>query len=784
MNYNILVIDDSPSFLIFIKELFYKNNYKNIFTAYDKESAEEILKKEKIHIVLLDIELNTISEGFKTGEYIQEKYDIPVIYITGKSEEEIKYLLEKKNSQVPFYGLLFKPFQFSELLILIQNALRNYQDSKIKELSFKRLLDFTSNPSIIIYNNKIYFYNDLFIEFIKNIFKKEIQKDNIIETLPDLKLILEEYTKKHPKEKLDGVLEIHSTAIKLEIIPLIGDYIQIIFYWKKESPLLEIKNIEKFSLFFEILNKMMEGVFVLNAKREFIYINPMFLKQFEYSEEEILGKNIKILKNSKYPLRYYVKIWREIEKDGSYEGKINSLTKNGEERIDWIYISKVLDKNKKYYIGITTSLNQKLKYEEHLFYLAHYDELTDLPNRRYFKEVLKKEIYLTKRNQNRFALIFIDLDNFKTINDQYGHLIGDKFLQYFAKQLKQLLRKSDSIFRYAGDEFCIIINQIERVESLISVLEKIMQMNEKPFLYNDVVIPISFSVGISIFPDDLLSNKDLKNLSEEEIQIKILQIADQKMYEAKKEGGNRYRFHYKELNEFSNFRDKLVKNFKDTFTIVYYPIYDKNQILYGLNPSFVIKDDSYNKYLTLYLESNQNAEEYFIKTLLKEFNEESYLIEQLKEKNISLYLRFSLRFLLIQEKIKLLLDLKLPLIFELTERELQQLIQYHETYLKYLIKNSVMFSVRQGINQSIFRNIEIKNIFSIVPEIHKQEEQISEELLLELKIFIDNRNTFKIPTLIEINSEKEKKFIEGLNYKFIKDKYRKYSLHNVKNILQ
>jgi len=165
----ILVLDDSPSFILYITDLFKKHGYKNFYVAYDKDMAEQILKENHIQIVLLDIELNTIKEGFQFGEYIQKHYDLPVIYITGKNEEEIKSLLEQRNKDMIFYGLLYKPFKFSELEILIQNAIQNVYHKKIQEKSLKRLLELIPEPTVVIHKNQIYDYNNLFINFIKKI---------------------------------------------------------------------------------------------------------------------------------------------------------------------------------------------------------------------------------------------------------------------------------------------------------------------------------------------------------------------------------------------------------------------------------------------------------------------------------------------------------------------------------------------------------------------------------------------------------------------------------------
>ncbi|GIX42409.1 MAG: hypothetical protein KatS3mg129_2142 [Leptospiraceae bacterium] len=792
-NINILIVDDSPSFILYVKELFSKNGYDNIFVTYDKEMAEKILKENKIHIILLDIELNTISEGFQFGEYIQIHYDLPVIYITGKNEDEIKQLIHNRNKNIPFYGLLFKPFQFSELEVLMENALKNYLDIKIKKHSYKRILEFIPQPAVILFRNRILYYNNTFKEFIKDVFSIENIPSDIAEIFPDLNLIIKEFNQDF-QEKYEGYIEIQSFKIKIELLYLEKDSLQIIFYPEKWN-ITKSKSIqvEKFSFIIEIMNKMMEGVFILNEKREFIFVNPMFLKQFQYNENELIGKNVKILRSSRLPYRFYIQIWREVEQNGFYEGKIYLVTKDGNERTDWVYMNKIYDqnKNKTYYMGIITDLNQKLKQEEYLFYLAHYDELTELPNRRYFNEVLKKEIYQSKRNSTRFALIFIDLDNFKKINDNYGHLIGDKVLQFFAYQLQQSLRKTDSIFRYAGDEFCIIINQLENTHSLIPVLEKILNITKVPFIYNDYKIYLSLSIGVAIFPDDFLLNyQDSLKLQEDEILSKLIQIADKKMYEAKKGGGNRYRFYSEALNQYSLFRETLNQNYKDILEIYFYNILNQNNQLVAIQPIALIKEQFKNiknndTFLSLYLESNEEKEKLFLDKLLEEFNHNSSFIKELVNQNISFYFRFSSKIILQKNILQKFLQWNSNIIMELIDREMQHLIQYHSTYLKYLFKNPVKVVIKQSIYNPLFsfKNIPMDNIFAIKPEIRKNLYKFSEEEQIKLKIFLENMTVFKLPVLLEAGSEEDLSFLNQYNYNYYKNKVNPFRFDELKSIL-
>lgn len=783
----ILVVDDSPSFILYITDLFKKHGYKNLYVAYDKDMAEQILKENHIQIVLLDIELNTIKEGFQFGEYIQKHYDLPVIYITGKNEEEIKSLLEQRNKDMIFYGLLYKPFKFSELEILIQNAIQNVYHKKIQEKSLKRLLELIPEPTVVIHKDQIYDYNNLFINFIKKELNLNYVPSNILDITPELnsELLADQTTE---LERFEGYIHINSKPFKLEILPFLEEYFQIIFYQGSIAHDIQVIDVNKFDFIINVLNRIMEGVFILNEKREFIYINPMFLEMYQYNEEEILGKSIKVITNKNYPLSYYIKIWRSIEKNQIYEGKIHSTTKNGQERVDWVFIHKILDteKNKKYYMGIVTDLKQKLKYEEQLFYLAHYDDLTGLPNRRYFKEVLKKEIYRAKRNNTKFALIFIDLDNFKHINDRYGHMAGDNVLKHFANYLKKTLRKTDSIFRYAGDEFCVLINNFVHAENLVPVLEKILKINQTPILYNNHQFFLSLSIGVSIFPDDLVLNQcDLLTLNEEEIENKILILADSKMYEAKKSGGNKYRFSSETLNQYSIFREKLKLNEISQIELIYYLIFDNQKRLIAVQPIIKIKDLTHHdsEKLALYLETNIDKEILFVEKLLSDLENERSFWDTLQNQQISLYLRFTLVALLNKEKIEKLLKYKYKIILEIYEQELYNLIDYHHSYLNYLLKNNIKICLKQPINKNLFsvKEISLEHIFAVLPFVVKNSPDVEDKL--KLKIFVENMSILEMPVMLEFSSEEEKNVVYQLNSNFYKDKMKQYSIEELKNIL-
>ncbi|TCF96642.1 hypothetical protein BZM26_36455 [Paraburkholderia strydomiana] len=179
--------------------------------------------------------------------------------------------------------------------------------------------------------------------------------------------------------------------------------------------------------------------------------------------------------------------------------------------------------------GVTVvfrDISERKKAEQHIIYLTQHCPLTDLPNRVLFGDRLKQAILNAKRSRTKFALLFVDIDGFKPVNDRYGHAVGDMLLQRISKRMKQCLRESDTIARIGGDEFVAILPAVNEAEDAISIAEKLRQTIEEPFAVENCVLGVSASIGVAVYPDDGLDEQTL------------LVNADHAMYQAKSRGGN------------------------------------------------------------------------------------------------------------------------------------------------------------------------------------------------------------------------------------------------------
>jgi len=276
-----------------------------------------------------------------------------------------------------------------------------------------------------------------------------------------------------------------------------------------------------------------EGVMITDSKSNILNVNQAFVKVTQYERDEVIGKKPSVLHSGTHDNSFYERMWNDILTNNRWQGEIWNRRKNNEVYPEWLSITAVFDENQQvsHYIGIFSDVSTEGEGNERLFHLAHYDSLCDLPNRLLFYDRLKQAISRSRRADNRIAVMFMDLDGFKQVNDEFGHGVGDELLQQVSKRIVSILRDTDTIARIGGDEFTLIINDISSISSIESIAEKILSEIQESYTLHDHVFSISASIGISLFPDD----SDDMNM--------LVKQADIAMYKAKKEGKNRFKFY-------------------------------------------------------------------------------------------------------------------------------------------------------------------------------------------------------------------------------------------------
>jgi diguanylate cyclase (GGDEF)-like protein/PAS domain S-box-containing protein len=283
-----------------------------------------------------------------------------------------------------------------------------------------------------------------------------------------------------------------------------------------------------------IFNNMSEGIMVTDSNSNIISVNKAFSDITEYSEQEVLGKNPDFLASGRHNKGFFEAMWEEIDRTDHWKGDIWNQKKSGVDYPELLSIKALRGESREEtrYVAVFSDISRLKSVENKLRHQAHHDSLTGLPNRLLFQNHLDAAIRHCKRSEKKLALFFIDLDNFKSINDSLGHSVGDAVLINVSKHIKNVLRDDDIVGRYGGDEFLVLIEDFQANEDLSYLSEKLINSLIAP-IYHFENIPIftSISIGICIFPDDT-------NSAEEAIQY-----ADAAMYKAKKAGKNNFVFH-------------------------------------------------------------------------------------------------------------------------------------------------------------------------------------------------------------------------------------------------
>lgn len=289
---------------------------------------------------------------------------------------------------------------------------------------------------------------------------------------------------------------------------------------------------ERLELFGKMFHGSGEAILITDTDRNIVAVNPAFTEITGYEPHEVVGKNPNVLSSGKQTPDFYQTMWASINEAGQWQGEIWNRRKSGEVYPEWLSIGVV--KNGKgeviNYISLFSDITERKAAEQKIEFLAHYDALTRLPNRALFADRLKLALIAADRHEKKVALLFLDLDKFKTINDTMGHLAGDMLLQSVAERLRSCVRESDTICRQGGDEFMILLSEVGSKEQVENVAKKIIAAMVVPHRIAEQEIVVTFSVGISLFPD---------NAGDSEAMVRC---ADDAMYRAKERGRNNYQF--------------------------------------------------------------------------------------------------------------------------------------------------------------------------------------------------------------------------------------------------
>ncbi len=282
-----------------------------------------------------------------------------------------------------------------------------------------------------------------------------------------------------------------------------------------------------------------EAIMVTDADNRIVKVNPAFTAITGYTEREVLGETPARFKSGRHDAAFYEAMWRSLAETDAWEGEIWDRRRDGVIYPKWLTISAMRDQRGelRHYVALFTDISERKNSEERIRHLAEHDSLTGLPNRSLLQDRLRQAMARAEREQTRLALLFVDLDRFKLVNDSLGHAVGDALLVETAHRLLSSVRASDTVSRQGGDEFLVLLADIEQNDDAGRVAQKMIEALSEPCMLAGQELRITPSIGISVYPDD---GADMEML---------IQRADIAMYQAKESGRSTYQFHTDDMNE-------------------------------------------------------------------------------------------------------------------------------------------------------------------------------------------------------------------------------------------
>jgi len=281
---------------------------------------------------------------------------------------------------------------------------------------------------------------------------------------------------------------------------------------------------------YTVFSKASEGIMVTNRHNQIKAVNPAFLRITGYQKEEVLGRNPAILSSGRHDDTFYNTMWTKLSMTGSWEGEVWNRRRNGEVYPQQLSIDVVKDTegNISDHVAVFADITRRKQNEKQIIHQATHDVLTGLPNRTLFFDRLMHAMAGARREAKSIAVLFVDLDGFKPINDQHGHLVGDKLLKEVALRLGTAVREVDTVARFGGDEFALVLDSADQDNFTQSVAEKLLRLVKAPYIIDEKEMVIGCSIGVAFFQRD------------GETPDQLIACADKAMYRAKSLGGDCY----------------------------------------------------------------------------------------------------------------------------------------------------------------------------------------------------------------------------------------------------
>jgi len=366
--------------------------------------------------------------------------------------------------------------------------------------------------------------------------------------------------------ELKGVLSFSDILASLQY-----EYVQRLDEALRERDEALLKSRKDLHLARKVIEASLDGIMICNPKGLIEFVNPAFTQLTGFQFDEVIGQRPSLLQSGLHDATFYDRMWQSLHLQGIWQGEIWNRRKTGEVYPEWLTINVIRDEDGviTQYAAVFSDISERKKTEERIKNLAYFDVLTGLPNRRLFTDRLQVAIAHAHRHGVQLAIMFLDLDLFKRINDSLGHGIGDQVLCEVAQRLERCVREGDTVARLGGDEFVILLPEIEHVEDAAKLADRVISYVKQPLKVDEHELYVTTSVGIAVYPEDGLTDETL------------IKNADTAMYRAKDLGRNSYQLYTPAMNARSFERLAMESSLRHAlsrheFTLVYQGKIDLN----------------------------------------------------------------------------------------------------------------------------------------------------------------------------------------------------------------
>ncbi|MEJ2042097.1 MAG: EAL domain-containing protein [Reinekea sp.] len=568
----ILIVEDERIVGLNLQQRLIRLGYDVPALAVNAPEALDATREYHPDLILMDIHIEGDLDGIEAVKLIQESYKTPIIYLTAYSEEST---LARARETGP-HGYLLKPFSERELHATIQMALERTRiekalsqnetrlrlalsaadmtDWELKRNETGEVLSASEADSILGYSERLFSGDrDDFIQLVSVEDRKRVNRV-IDQSLSANQPCDVEFRAAQPVRwlRLQGKV-INEPANNLLLVGVIQNITD-----RKNAE----QRLKEAAMVFDVTQ---DGILILDTDGMIISTNQSFSSLTGFQYGLVFGHLKDYVDLKQLRAAAQAELDSVLSEGGSWRQEVKIICHEQRRLSALMTINSVnTEQNPDHFVVVITDITTIRSMEKQLEFLAHHDPLTGLPNRLLTKERLTQAVLRGKRQCERFAVAFIDVDHFKWINDSLGHEIGDIVLKEVVSQISDCLRANDTIGRLGGDEFLIILDPIQNERSVITVIEKIMRTICKPMTVNEHIIEISCSVGLSLFPDDGGESDTL------------IRTADSAMYEAKRNGRHRYKFFtpamMEKANRFMKLNHDLRRGFQENeFSLYYQP---------------------------------------------------------------------------------------------------------------------------------------------------------------------------------------------------------------------